>query len=136
MQVVEGKIVDIFRLKRSLSHGQSGLLQVTHPSGTPEGRHGSGACRCWFSPGCAAYQAKRVLIRDGTLLRLWEQAGRTSTCAIQLPAGMNARTAQFCNLRGELTGPSIPIPESGSFTVTTRAMAPTSVILLGPSEGK
>ena len=60
----------------------------------------------------------------GTLLRLWEQAGNTATCTIQLPAGMKARIAQFCNLRGEITGPSVAISESGTFDVTTKPMAP------------
>ena len=72
---------------------------------------------------------------EGTLLRLWEQAGNAATCTIQLPAGMKARTAQFCNLRGEITGPSIAISESGTFNVTPRPMAPTSMILLGPAKG-
>ena len=72
---------------------------------------------------------------DGTLLRLWEQAGNAATCTIQLPAGMKARTAQPCNLRGETTGAPIPISEFGTFNVTSRPMAPTSVILLKPAKG-
>ena len=72
---------------------------------------------------------------EGTLLRLWEQAGNAATCTIQLPTGMKARTAQFCNLRGEITGPPIAISESGTFNVTPRPMAPTSVILMGPARG-
>ena len=72
---------------------------------------------------------------EGTLLRLWEQAGNAATCTIQLPTGMKARTAQFCNLRGETAGPSLPIAESGTFNLPIRPMAPTSVILLGPAKG-
>jgi hypothetical protein len=72
---------------------------------------------------------------DGTLLRLWEQAGNAATSTIQLPTGMKARTAQLCNLRGETTGPSLPISESGTFNLPIRPMAPTSVILLGPAKG-
>ena len=72
---------------------------------------------------------------EGTLLRLWEQAGNAATCTIQLPSGMKARTAQFCNLRGEITGLPIAISESGTFNVTPRPMAPTSMILLGPAKG-
>jgi alpha-mannosidase len=66
---------------------------------------------------------------EGTLLRLWEQIGNAGACGIQLPTGMKARTAQFCNLRGEITGPSVPILESGTLNVTLRPMAPASVIL-------
>jgi hypothetical protein len=68
---------------------------------------------------------------EGTLLRLWEQVGDSSTCTVQLPSGMKARTAQPCDLRGEITGPPFPISERGTFDVTTKPMAPVSVILLG-----
>jgi hypothetical protein len=44
---------------------------------------------------------------------------------------MKARTAQPCNLRGEITGPPLAISERGTFDVTTRPLAPVSVILLG-----
>ena len=68
---------------------------------------------------------------EGTLLRLWEQVGDSSTCTVQLPSGMKARTAQPCNLRGEAIGPPLAISERGTFNVTTKPMAPLSVILLG-----
>ena len=68
---------------------------------------------------------------EGTLLRLWDQAGDSGPCTVQLPSGMKARTAQQCNLRGEITGPPLAISERGTFNVTTMPMAPLSVILLG-----
>jgi hypothetical protein len=68
---------------------------------------------------------------EGTLLRLWEQAGNSGACTIQLPSGLKVRTAQPCNLRGEFTGPALPISETGTLSLTTRPMAPTSLLLLG-----
>jgi hypothetical protein len=68
---------------------------------------------------------------EGTLLRLWDQVGDSGTCTVQLPSGMKACTAQPCNLRGEITGPPLAVSESGTFNVTTKPMAPVSVILLG-----
>jgi hypothetical protein len=68
---------------------------------------------------------------EGTLLRLWDQVGDSGTCTIQLPSGMKARSAQPCNLRGEITGPPLAISEQGTFNVTTKPLAPVSVILLG-----
>jgi hypothetical protein len=67
----------------------------------------------------------------GTLLRLWEQIGEPGAYTVQLPSGMDARTAQPCNLRGEITGPPLAISERGTFNITTKPMAPVSMILLG-----
>jgi alpha-mannosidase len=67
---------------------------------------------------------------EGTLLRLWEQVGRSGTCTVQLPAGMKARTVQGCNLRGELMDQARPISAQGTFEVPIRAMAPVSLLLL------
>src|SRR5206468_3174558 len=38
---------------------------------------------------------------DGTILRLWEQAGNSGSCTITLPANHPFKTARFCDLRGE-----------------------------------
>ena len=73
---------------------------------------------------------------EGTLLRLWDQAGDAATCTIQLPAGMRASSAQLCNLRGEAVGAPLAVSESGAFDVPVRPMAPTSVILLGSGKGQ
>ena len=44
---------------------------------------------------------------EGTLLRLWDQAGSAGTCTIGIPAGIKARTAQPCDLRGQDVGSPI-----------------------------
>ena len=66
---------------------------------------------------------------EGTLLRLWEQVGDSGDYTIQLPSGMKARTAQPCNLRGEIAGPPLAISEKGSFSLAIKPMAPSTVIL-------
>jgi alpha-mannosidase len=68
---------------------------------------------------------------EGTLLRLWEQAGASGDYTVQLPFGMKARTAQLCNLRGEMIGPPLAISTKGTFSITTKPMAPVSLLLLG-----
>ena len=66
---------------------------------------------------------------DGTLLRLWDQAGNAGTYTIGLPHGMQARTAQPCDLRGQFAGSPIEISDRGRFDVTIHPMSPTSLIL-------
>jgi len=64
---------------------------------------------------------------NGTLLRLWEQAGNNGSCTITLPAGHPFKTARFCNLRGE--------PLSNEFSVTNtidiniKPYEPVSIVL-------
>ena len=70
---------------------------------------------------------------DGTLLRLWDQAGNAGTYTIGLPDGMQARTAQPCDLRGQGAGPPIKISDRGTFDVTIQCMSPTSLILQAES---
>ncbi len=62
----------------------------------------------------------------GTLLRLWEMAGRSGDVEITLPPGFT--TAQAVNLRGEPKGEPIPI-RAGHFTVPVNAFAPAGFIL-------
>jgi hypothetical protein len=69
----------------------------------------------------------------GTLLRLWEYAGQTGTCRVQLPDGLSARKAQPVDLRGRPNGEPIQIRGS-SFTVPLRQFAPYSVQLTGGNE--
>jgi alpha-mannosidase len=66
---------------------------------------------------------------QGMLLRFWEQTGDSAAWTVQLPAGIKARTAQPCNLRGETNGAPTPISATGTFTFRSRPMAPVSVIL-------
>jgi hypothetical protein len=64
----------------------------------------------------------------GTLLRLWEQVGDAGTYTIRLPSGMNVRTAQPCDLRGQPIGQPLAVKD-GAFQVQIESMAPMSVIL-------
>lgn len=64
---------------------------------------------------------------EGTLLRLWELAGKSGSCRVTLPSGFNARAAQPVNLRGELVGKPIRI-SNGQFRIEMRAFAPTSFV--------
>ncbi|MGA2500639.1 MAG: hypothetical protein ABSH20_23120 [Tepidisphaeraceae bacterium] len=70
----------------------------------------------------------------GTLLRLWEQAGDSDLCTVQLPAGLHVRAAYLCDLRGQRTGPPLAVSEKGEFSLMIKPMAPASVILEGPEE--
>jgi alpha-mannosidase len=70
----------------------------------------------------------------GTLLRLWEQAGDSGPYTVQLPAGMQARAAHLCDLRGQTIGSPLTVSERGSFNLMIKPMAPVSVILEGPEE--
>jgi hypothetical protein len=69
---------------------------------------------------------------EGTLLRLWEQAGDSGVHTLRLPAGLNFRTAQPCDLRGQPQGAPIDISEQGMLDVTVHRMAPLSLILRSP----
>jgi hypothetical protein len=64
----------------------------------------------------------------GTVLRLWELAGKSRPCRVMLPAGFNVRSVQPVNLRGEPNGNSIPV-RNGAFTVKLAAYAPLSVVM-------
>jgi len=65
---------------------------------------------------------------EGTLLRLWEVAGSDGKCVITLPAGSNFTTASLRDLRGQLTGESIPVKNS-VITVNINHFAPVSLVL-------
>ncbi|MFI5380377.1 MAG: hypothetical protein ACHRHE_13845 [Tepidisphaerales bacterium] len=67
---------------------------------------------------------------EGTLLRLREQAGDGSVFEVHLPRGMDAATAEPCDLRGQPTGPPIAVSGQGVFSVQIRPMAPASFILI------
>jgi hypothetical protein len=71
---------------------------------------------------------------EGTLLRLWEQAGDGGTFAVHLPRGMDIAIAQPCNLRGQPTGSPVTVSRQGVFIATIRPMAPASFVLLTPTQ--
>lgn len=64
----------------------------------------------------------------GTLLRLWEQAGKSGECGVRLPAELGVRSAQPVNLRGQPDGPPIEV-RNGAFTAPLHAYAPGSFLL-------
>jgi len=65
---------------------------------------------------------------DGTVLRLWEQAGVSGELTIQLPEEASFTAAQPVNLRGEKKGEKI-IVTHGKFSVAVPAYAPVSLVL-------
>ena len=65
---------------------------------------------------------------EGTLLRLWEQAGSSGMLTVTLPDGSTYTKAQPVNLRGEALGEPIPI-KSGKLSVDLGGFAPASFIL-------
>ena len=64
----------------------------------------------------------------GTVLRVWEQAGKSGDITVTLPPGMKTGVAQPVNLRGEIAGEPIAV-KNGSFTFALGAWAPKSFIL-------
>src|SRR5690606_30841101 len=64
---------------------------------------------------------------EGTVLRLWEQAGLSTEQEITLPLGIDFRVAIPVNLRGEPIGSAIDI-QSRRFTYLIPANAPASFI--------
>ena len=64
----------------------------------------------------------------GTVLRLWEQAGKSGTVKVRLPEGMNLKQAQPVDLRGRPLGKPISV-RNGSFKVQVGAFAPVSFAL-------
>ena len=64
---------------------------------------------------------------EGTLLRLWELAGKSEPCRVHLPGGLSVTSVQPVNLRGEPSGKPIAV-ENSSFTIELGAFAPASVV--------
>ena len=62
---------------------------------------------------------------DRTLLRVWEQAGKTGSLTVSLPADFAATSAVPVNLRGEPAGEPVKI-RHGAFTFKLGAFAPAS----------
>ncbi|HEX8880081.1 MAG TPA: hypothetical protein VF749_08635 [Candidatus Acidoferrum sp.] len=65
----------------------------------------------------------------GTLLRIWEVAGKSGKIVVKLPSGTAAKTAQPVDLRGRPRGLAIPT-KNDSFEVQLRAFAPASFELV------
>jgi hypothetical protein len=67
----------------------------------------------------------------GTVLRLWELAGKSGTVRVRLTDGTNIKQAQPVDLRGRPIGKPIAV-RNGSFEVQAGAFAPVSVVLGKP----
>jgi alpha-mannosidase len=67
---------------------------------------------------------------EGTILRLWELAGRSGRCTVRLPAGMKAGEIQPVDLRGRPVGRSFAI-EGGTFAFEQKAFAPITFLIGG-----
>lgn len=65
---------------------------------------------------------------DGTLLRMWEQAGKTGEFSMTFPAGAKFKTATPVNLRGEVLGNPLQVRD-GRLAFPLRAYAPVSYVL-------
>ena len=61
----------------------------------------------------------------GTLLRVWEQSGKTGEFSLTFPAGANFKTATPINLRGEVLGEPLAVRD-GKLTFQLGAYAPAS----------
>jgi hypothetical protein len=65
---------------------------------------------------------------EGTLLRVWEQAGVSGKLTVELPKRIRIAKATPVNLRGEKMGESIRVPDA-KLTFELGAFAPVSFIL-------
>ena len=63
----------------------------------------------------------------GTVLRLWEEAGKSGTTTVHLPEGTSIKQVQPVDLRGRPVGKPIPVT-NGSFKVQVPAFAPVSLV--------
>jgi len=63
--------------------------------------------------------------QEGTVLRLWEQAGQGGPVKVQLPPGSKFTQALPVNLRGEKSGEAIPLVQGG-FSLNLKAWEPAS----------
>ncbi|MCW1921887.1 hypothetical protein OKA05_04945 [Luteolibacter arcticus] len=64
----------------------------------------------------------------GTLLRVWEQSGRSGPIKVTLPPGFGGISAVPVNLRGEATGAPLPL-DGDHFTFSLPAYAPASFVI-------
>jgi len=65
---------------------------------------------------------------EGTILRLWEQAGNSGNCLVSLPEGSNYTMAYLCNLRGEIMDPEEIAITDSQFEIFINANQPATVI--------
>ena len=66
---------------------------------------------------------------DGTILRLWEQAGISGSCTVKLGIGNSVKAVIPIDLRGNATGKKILV-NKGTFSFYLRKYAPASFLLV------
>jgi hypothetical protein len=64
----------------------------------------------------------------GTVLRIWEVAGRAGECIVHLPPGVQTQTVAPIDLRGQPCGTPIAVKD-GAFLISLGASAPVSVLM-------
>lgn len=72
---------------------------------------------------------------EGTLLRLWELAGRSGSVKVRLPAGLKPMAVQPVDLRGQPRGAPVPLEQDG-FEFWLEGFAPASFCLVAAAESK
>ena len=65
----------------------------------------------------------------GTLLRIWEVAGKSGKIVVKLPSGTAAKTARQVDLRGRPRDSAIQV-KNDSFAASIKPFAPASFELL------
>lgn len=68
----------------------------------------------------------------GTILRLWELAGRGGPCLVSLPEGIRVEAVRPVDLRGRAVGRAVAVRD-GRFRVHLRPFGPTSLVLAQPT---
>lgn len=66
---------------------------------------------------------------SGTLLRLWEHAGREGPCRVQLPQFLRAEALRPCDLRGRPTGEALPVDADGWVNLSLGRYVPASLLI-------
>jgi hypothetical protein len=66
---------------------------------------------------------------DGTILRLWEQAGISGNCAVKLGLGNSVKAVIPIDLRGNIIGKKISV-NKGTFSFYLGKYAPASFLLV------
>jgi hypothetical protein len=63
----------------------------------------------------------------GTVLRVWELAGKSGKCVVRLPSSLKVGAVQPVDLRGQPAGEPIKVV-NGAFTPWLSAFAPASFV--------
>jgi alpha-mannosidase len=66
----------------------------------------------------------------GTVLRLWELAGKAGACQVRFPDGLKVDVVQPVTLRGEPVGKPVAV-QDGTVTLELKAFSPVSLLIAG-----